>query len=129
MPLEYIFEVDRPFILMYSRDLVHWQFFHSAIVELLQGKIKSFSVHELPGWEGVSGCQLVAKMASRDTGLRKVGELEFECNLTRIWWDNCEMMVASFMEGDDWETHRHQYFVTPGIELELDWCLSSNREW
>ena len=129
MPLEYITVVPDPFLLMYSSDPVHWKAFHTALVELSQGKIDSFGVHQLPGWEGIGGCSLTARLSGRDRGIWRIGELAFECSLTRLWWENCEDMVAAFMDTQDWTLHRHQYVFSPAGQPNLEWCLSTNKEW
>src|SRR5579862_748886 len=97
MPLEFIADTQTPVVLMYSSTLAHWQTFHSAIQDLLQGKVQAFGVHQLPGWEGIGGCRLEAKLSEWDSGLWKAGEVAFECRLTRVWWDNCEGILAGFI--------------------------------
>ena len=129
MPLEFIADVSDPVILMYSSHLVHWQVFHSGILDLMQGKIESFGVHQLPGWEGVGGCRLLAKRSTRDSGLWRVGDAEFECSLTPLWWHNCEGLVDAFMNNGGWSGDRRMYVTLPYGDPDLEWCLCTHREW
>lgn len=127
MPLEFIADVPNPVLLMYSASLVPWQNFHSAILDLVHGKTNSFGVHQLPGWEGVGGCHLEAKLSDWDSGLWRIGEVAFECRLSRIWWDNCEGIVAGFI--DTGLGPGRVYLDTPFGDPNLEWCLSPDRDW
>src|SRR5262245_45615960 len=44
----------------------------------------------------VGGCGLSLQRADRDFGIRQIGALSFECELTGLGWDNVQFLLEPF---------------------------------
>jgi hypothetical protein len=99
MNIEYFHEGsdDCPLILIYGTEQGSWRALQEGIRSLLEGKIKDLAIHELSGFVPIDGCQLVAKLGTWNSGIKRIGAGNiFECVLTKIWWDNNEGLIDPF---------------------------------
>src|SRR5438270_12731992 len=101
MKLEYLASgsPDCPLVRLFDFTPAEIQRFHSEIMALAAGTVRSVAVHELPGVESIGGCRLEFVVDRRDRGMVRVGDpADFECALTPDSWDNVAGRVEPFLE-------------------------------
>lgn len=83
-------------------------------------------VDQLPGFQGVDGCSLVASAASVDSGVERLegSERAFRCALSPAAWKRVSGLLEPFEIG-----------LRPGVfqwlseESPIEWIISGDRGW
>jgi hypothetical protein len=99
----------RPLIRLYEYTPSDVWRLRDLVSELALGVRQSASLENESWAVFVGGCRLDLRRDSRDTGIRQVGPLRFECALSSSGWSNVEGLLdpfcASEIPGFQWLTH------------------------
>jgi hypothetical protein len=82
-------------------------------------------VDALPGFVGIDGCSLVARVGEIATGIDQVDplKLEFRCVLDLAGWQHAFALLEPFVTR---ATEGFQYLTEAG---SIEWIVSSSRSW
>jgi hypothetical protein len=129
MKIEYfdILNQEEPVVLIYGNEPENVAILKDAVHDLAVGERDRVAVYELPGYEGVDGCQLFFSAGTTERGVWLISRPKtFECSIRPLWWDNIEGLLEPFCK-------KHN---TPGFQ-DLDYgfyskirlIISTDRGW
>jgi hypothetical protein len=126
MDIEYFPDAD--VVLIHGHEPKTVAHFREQVAALAAERLKSFSVHELPGFRSVDGCRLFASRADSDFGTRRTREPQtFECQLRPVTWQNIEGLLEPFADVSEYHyPNGHQYLDEHG---KIQLIISFGRDW
>jgi len=77
--------------------------------ELANGARERIALDEESWVAPVEGCKLILRRGKRNSGIRQLGSLNFECELTADGWNNVEGLLEPFCSattGFQWLTNQ-----------------------
>lgn len=69
-----------------------------AFRQLASGETKEIAIHEMPGFNSIGGCLLIAKIDHKNIGIQAIDDNAFECLLTPEGWERLAELVDPFTE-------------------------------
>ncbi len=129
MKIEYFADgcADCPILLIYGEEPTRVHTLCVSLDRLIDGLIETITIHELPGYVSVNGCQLVAKRGHTDVGVEQIGEdVMFECRLQQETWRE----VRDLLEPFTWsyqDDRTHFQYVNETSDISL--MISTQRAW
>ena len=124
MDLEYFPNAN--VILIHGLDPKVVAHLREQVSQLAAQRIKSFAIHELPGFRSVEGCQLFAERDVWDFGAHSHPKPPvFRCRLTPLTWHNIEGLLETFSDGS-YSGARHQFLDHHG---KVQLIISGGRGW
>jgi hypothetical protein len=129
MRLEYLEDPDSqrpPVLLAYGNDPAEAVVLRRTVEQLAAGNNREVRVDQLPGFQGVDGCSLVASVGSADSGVEPVegSDRAFLCALSAAGWERVSGLLEPF--GNDIKPNRFQYLSEEG---PIEWIISGHRGW
>lgn len=129
MKIEYFdaSDQDSAVILIYGSDTEAVETLMAAVHTLSQGSQERVAVHQLPGFEGVDGCELFFAATRSDRGVCLTAPpLSFECGIRPLWWGNVLGLLGPFR--GQFASHGHQY-LDYGWSSDVQLIISTDRSW
>lgn len=125
MKLEYL--SDGPngssLIRLYDYDLPEVRELRKLISELAAGAGERIALDEEIWVAPVGGCKLILRRSKRSSGIRQVGLLDFECELSADGWNNVEGLLEPFCRS---ATTGFQWLTNQG---KISLLISQNGRW
>jgi hypothetical protein len=112
MKLEYLSEGpdDSGLIRLYDYGSSEVRELRTVASELATGARERIALHEESWIASVDGCKLILRRDRRNSGIRQLGSLNFECELSADGWHNVEGLLESFCGSTtsefQWLTHQ-----------------------
>lgn len=132
MRLEYFEDrsIACPVLLTYGRDPREARLLRDAVQSLAAGGSNSdLQVDALPGFLGVHGCSLIARLGDSDRGVERRPDsgAAFVCELSQSGWKNVSGLLEPFAERQHASTgEEFQYLSEAG---SIEWIISTSRGW
>ena len=127
-PVRLEFFADEKVVLVYGTDAARVALLHQRIVGLASGRKERVAVHELPGFEPVSGCRLFLSVGKQDRGVwlaQRPNTLEWA--ITAGWWENVAGLLEPFCSEPTKEMGRNN--LDYGFTSEITPIISLDRGW
>lgn len=95
--IEYIKEgsPECPLIRIYGKEPESCQILRKSVLQLSKKQIKTVTVHLLPIFTGVDGCELYFELGE-NIGILETGNNKFRCILNETNWINVEGLLEPF---------------------------------
>jgi hypothetical protein len=130
MKLEYFEDAHGPstrVLLLFGASAAEVGAVRAAIAELASSDgAPEFRFDHLPGFVGVAGCSLVARIGASDLGVAPTGPapFSFQCVLTRESWRSIAGLLDPFLA--DVQHDGFQHLTDVGA---IAWIISTSRAW
>lgn len=129
MKIEYIEETSghKPFIRLYDFSNSEVLEIKKLIDRLIDGEVNEVPVHEHANINPIDNCRLRLRAGEENVGIRYLPQhKEFECVLTRPFYENMSQLINSFaehsveMQGFEWldETSDISLLISPSGRWE-----------
>ena len=129
MRIEYFAKgaTDCPLILIYGDSLTGANALHQAVNNLAERTTTSFSLHNLPGFEAIDQCQVLAVAGSENIGARETDLSNvFEWTLRPEAWTHIADLIEPFCALARETGTRFQYLDEVGT---ISILISTSRSW
>lgn len=128
MKIEYFDQgLGSPLVLIYGNEPEKVALLKTSVHLLSKGEQKRIAVHNLPGFEGVNGCQLFFSLGPDNRGVGFViPPMNFECTVSSTWWDNIEGLLEPFCPPRQGKGFQ---YLTHGFKSDIDLIISRDRSW
>jgi hypothetical protein len=129
MKIEYFAEgaIDCPLVLIYGDSCTEADTLRQAVNELADGTNTSFFLHDLPGFEAIDQCQVLAVADLEDIGARETDLPDmFEWTLRPESWAHVADLIEPFCALTGETGTRFQYLDEIGT---ISILISTNRRW
>ena len=129
MRLEYLPQgsQDCPLIRIYGGDLSTVAHLLKAFSRLACGETRECAIHDLPGIESVSGCQVFARVGKKDKGIILLkGPSTFDWVLKRETWLQVEGLAEPFTQP---ATARLHQWLDESSEISMLITNAENGAW
>ena len=91
--------------------------------ELATGSRKQIALQSESWVAPISGCKLILRLGERNSGIRQVGPLDFECEFSADGWNNVEGLLEPFRNS---ATTGFQWLTYQG---RISFLISHNGRW
>jgi hypothetical protein len=113
-------------LLIYGNEPKNVTTLRKVVHQLANEHLERFAIHELPGFEGVDGCELFFSLGRYDRGIVLLRQPRiFECSLRQVWWYNIDGLLEPFCESGTGESNNLDY----GFSSDVGLIISRNRGW
>ena len=129
MRIEYFAEgaTECPLILIYGDSCTEANALRQAVNNLANKTNTSFALHDLPGFEAIDQCQVLAKAGLEDIGARETDSSNmFEWTLCPESWVHVADLIEPFCALTGETGTRFQYLDEIGT---ISILISTSREW
>ncbi len=130
MLLEYFDdESPHPVLLLHGSDAEETLRLRAAVKALGDGRETAFRVEDLPGFDGVAGCSLVAQVGEANLGVERVQDADraFRCVRDPEGWRHIWWLLEPFVDPESGgDPNRFQYLDESGA---IEWIISGSRGW
>jgi hypothetical protein len=105
----------------YSQSDVHA--LSKTASELATGSRRQIALESESWVAPIGGCKLILQRGERDSGVRQVGPLDFECELSADGWNNVEGLLEPFCNS---AITSFQWLTSQG---RISFLISQNGQW
>lgn len=128
MKLEYLPDVlnnsdDSGLIRLYDYSPSEVQELSKLAGELATGVRERIALHGESWISPLESCQLILRRGDRNSGIRQVGPLSFECSLSADGWNNLESLLEPFCNS---ATTGFQWLTSQG---RISFLISHSGRW
>lgn len=127
MKIEYFYlgPQKTSYVLIYGNEPEKAALLRKSVRALADGIRERVAVHEIPGFEGVDGCQLFLSTGAVEKGLKLVTPPKtFDCILRFTFWDNMKVLLDPFCSP---QQNKKFQVLSEGFSSTVDLILSTDR--
>jgi len=100
---------------------------YNCVSALASEQAEVVAINELPGFEGIDGCELVFSVGKTDRGAwLRAAPNRIECSIRPVWWTNMAGLIEPFCQQSLTAGFQH---LDAGFSSEISLVISTDRAW